>query len=173
MSLTQTIGSFRWHVQWPTPIPQVAGRIAPFRTINAYGLFAVMTTSRPEIIVEGSNDGQTWLPYAFPWKPGDVMRRPGFVAPHMPRLDWQMWFAALGSAQYQPWFRHFLERLLQGTPAVVDLLVHNPFPHTPPRYIRAVVYTYHFTDRATQRTTGAWWRRERQGLYMPVLSLRR
>ena len=173
MSLIQTIGSFRWHVQWPTPIPQVASWIAPFRTVNSYGLFAVMTTARPEIIVEGSNDGQTWLPYAFPWKPGDVMRRPGFVAPHMPRLDWQMWFAALGSAQYQPWFRHFLERLLQGTPAVVGLLAHNPFPHTPPRYIRAVVYTYHFTDRATQRTTGAWWRRERQGLYMPVLSLRR
>src|SRR5262245_18164384 len=172
-SLIQTIGSFRWHIQWPTPIPQVMNWVAPFRTVNSYGLFAVMTTSRPEIIVEGSNDGQTWLPYAFSWKPGNVMRRPGFVAPHMPRLDWQMWFAALGSAQYQPWFQHFVERLLQGTPAVVGLLTHNPFPHTPPRYIRAVVYTYHFTDRATQRTTGAWWRRERQGLYMPVMSLRR
>jgi lipase maturation factor 1 len=173
MSLIQTMGSFRWHIQWPRPIPQVASWIAPFRTVNSYGLFAVMTTSRPEIIVEGSNDGQTWLPYAFPWKPGDVMRRPGFVAPYMPRLDWQMWFVALGSAQYQPWFRHFVERLLQGTPAVVGLLAHNPFPHTPPRYIRAVVYTYHFTDRATRQTTGAWWRRERQGLYMPVMSLRR
>jgi len=84
-----------------------------------------------------------------------------------------MWFAALGNAQYQPWFRYFVERLLQGTPAVVGLLAHNPFPNTPPRYIRAVVYTYHFTDRATQQTTGAWWRRERQGLYMPVMSLRR
>jgi hypothetical protein len=173
MSLVQTLGSFRWHIQWPAPIPQVASWIAPFRTVNPYGLFAVMTTSRPEIIVEGSNDGQTWLPYAFPWKPGDVMQRPGFVAPHMPRLDWQMWFAALGNAQYHPWFRQFLERLLQGTPAVLDLLAHNPFPHTPPRYIRAVVYTYHFTDRATKQSTGAWWQRERQGLYMPVLSLRR
>jgi lipase maturation factor 1 len=173
MSLIQTIGSFRWQIQWPTPIPQVASWMAPFRTVNPYGLFAVMTTSRPEIIVEGSNDGQTWLPYAFSWKPGDVMRRPGFVAPHMPRLDWQMWFAALGNAQYHPWFRHFLERLLQGTPAVVGLLAHNPFPNAPPRYIRAVVYTYHFTDRATQQSTGAWWRRERQGLYLPVVSLRR
>jgi hypothetical protein len=173
IGLTQTIDSFRWPIHWPTPIPQVANWIAPFRTVNSYGLFAVMTTSRPEIIVEGSNDGQTWLPYAFPWKPGDVMRPPGFVAPHMPRLDWQMWFAALGSAEYQPWFRHFVERLLQGTPAVVGLLAHNPFPHTPPRYIRAVVYTYHFTDRATRQTTGAWWRHERQGLYMPVMSLRR
>jgi hypothetical protein len=173
VSVIQTMGSFRWHIQWPMPISQVASWIAPFRTVNAYGLFAVMTTSRPEIIVEGSNDGQTWLPYAFPWKPGDVMQRPGFVAPYMPRLDWQMWFAALGSAQSNPWFHYFLERLLQGTPAVLRLLAHNPFPHTPPRYIRAVVYTYHFTDIATQQATGAWWRRERQGLYMPVMSLRR
>src|SRR5262249_12429609 len=73
MSLIQTMGSLRWHIQWPRPIPQVVSWIAPFRTVNSYGLFAVMTTSRPEIIVEGSNDGQTWLPYAFPWKPGDVM----------------------------------------------------------------------------------------------------
>jgi hypothetical protein len=172
LSLTQTIESFRWHVPWPTPIPQVAHWLAPFRTVNHYGLFAIMTTSRPEIIVEGSNDGQTWLPYAFPWKPGDVWQRPRFVAPYMPRLDWQMWFAALGNTQRHPWFQHFLERLLQGTPAVVGLLAHNPFPDTPPRYIRAVVYTYHFTDMTTRRATGAWWRRERQGLYMPVLSLR-
>jgi hypothetical protein len=173
LSLAQTIDSFRWRVPWPTPIPQVARWLAPFRTVNHYGLFAIMTTSRPEIIVEGSNDGQTWLPYAFRWKPDNVMQRPRFVAPYMPRLDWQMWFAALGNAQHNPWLRHFLERLLQGTPAVVGLLAHNPFPDTPPRYIRAVVYTYHFTDMATRRATGAWWRRERRGLYMPVLSLHR
>jgi hypothetical protein len=173
LSLTQTIDSFRWRVAWPSPIPQVAYWLAPFRTVNHYGLFAVMTTSRPEIIVEGSNDGQTWLPYPFLWKPGDVMQRPGFVAPYMPRLDWQMWFAALGKAQNNPWVRRLLERLLQGTPAVVSLFAQNPFPDTPPRYIRAVVYTYHFTDMATQHATGAWWRRELQGLYMPVLSLRR
>ena len=173
LSLTHTIDSFRWRFPWPTPISQVWRWVAPWRTVNRYGLFAVMTTSRPEIIIEGSRDGQVWLPYAFPWKPGDVLQRPRFVAPYMPRLDWQMWFAALGNAQHHPWLRHFLERLLQGTPAVVGLLAHNPFPDTPPRYIRAVVYTYHFTDPATRRATGAWWRRERQRLYMPVLSLRR
>lgn len=173
VSLTQTTERFRWHVQWPTPIPQVAGWLAPWRTVNRYGLFAVMTTSRPEIIIEGSNDGQTWVPYEFPWKPGDVLQRPRFVAPYMPRLDWQMWFAALGNAPHHLWLRHVLERLLQGTPAVVGLLAHNPFPDTPPRYIRALVYRYHFTDLATRRTTGAWWQRERQGLYMPVMSLHR
>jgi len=84
-----------------------------------------------------------------------------------------MWFAALGKAQNNPWVRRLLERLLQGTPAVVGLFAQNPFPDTPPRYIRAVVYTYHFTDMATRHATGAWWRRELQGLYMPVLSLHR
>ncbi|MBM3226739.1 MAG: lipase maturation factor family protein, partial [Candidatus Tectomicrobia bacterium] len=130
-------------------------------------------TSRPEIILEGSNDMQTWVPYAFAWKPGDVYHRPRFVAPYMPRLDWQMWFAALGSAPQHPWLRQLMEGLLQGKPTVAGLLAHNPFPDTPPRYLRAMVYRYDFTDVATRRATGAWWRRERQGLYMPVMSLRR
>ena len=69
--------------------------MSPFRTFNDYGLFRDMTNSRPEIIIEGSNDGENWLPYEFKWKPGDVNRRPGLVAPFQPRLDWQMWFAAL------------------------------------------------------------------------------
>ena len=71
-------------------------RLEPFRMINGYGLFRVMTKDRREIIIEGSADGIDWLPYEFKWKPGDVMRAPGWCAPHQPRLDWQMWFAALG-----------------------------------------------------------------------------
>ena len=130
----------------------------------------VMTTSRPEILVEGSDDGQNWRAYEFRWKPGDVMRRPRFVAPHQPRLDWQMWFAALSSCEANPWLVNFLARLLEGSPPVLDLLAKNPFPDHPPRYIRAVLYDYHFTDAATRRATGAWWRREEKGLYCPVLS---
>ena len=90
--------------------------------LNSYGLFAVMTTDRREIIVEGSNDGMNWLPYEFKYKPGDVNRRPAFVAPHQPRLDWQMWFAALGDYRQNPWFVNFCERLLQGSPEVLALL---------------------------------------------------
>jgi len=133
----------------------------------------VMTTSRPEIVVEGSNDGEHWLAYEFKWKPGDVGRRPGFVAPHQPRLDWQMWFAALGTYAENRWFVQFLTRLLEGSRPVLGLLAHNPFPAGPPRYVRAVVYDYHFTDLATRRSEGAWWRREFRGPYCPVVSLER
>jgi predicted DCC family thiol-disulfide oxidoreductase YuxK len=142
----------------------------PFRSVNRYGLFAVMTTRRPEIVVEGSDDGRTWKPYEFRWKPGDLHRAPAFVAPHQPRLDWQMWFAALGTCQENPWFVAFLVRLMDGEPSVLRLLRTNPFPSAPPRFVRASLYDYHFTDRETKRSTGAWWRREPLGLYCPVLS---
>ncbi len=144
-----------------------------FGSINNYGLFRSMTTRRPEIIVEGSNDRRTWRPYEFRWKPGDRRRRPGFVAPHQPRLDWQMWFAALGDYR-QPrnrWFISFMHRLLEGTPEVLALLETNPFPDGPPRYVRAVLYDYHFSDWETRLATGTWWTSRRIRLYAPELSL--
>jgi predicted DCC family thiol-disulfide oxidoreductase YuxK len=155
-------------------LPRAAVRfvelISPLESVNRYGLFAVMTKRRPEIIVEGSADGRTWLPYEFRWKPGDVLRRPRFVAPHQPRLDWQMWFAALETCGENRWLVNFLERLLQGEPTVLRLLATNPFPAGPPRYIRTLVYDYRFTDRPTRRQTGAWWTRQLQGPYCPVIS---
>ena len=147
--------------------------IRPFRSVNTYGLFADMTESRPEIIVEGSNDRITWETYQFRWKPGDLKAAPKWVAPHQPRLDWQMWFAALrGSYRNTPWFAHFIEALLQGKPEVLQLLAENPFPEEPPRYVRAVLYDYRFTDIATKRSEGTWWSRELEGLYCPIVSLR-
>jgi hypothetical protein len=172
ISLIQLSMMFRIPAPWPKPVIAVYSWLAPFRSFNSYGLFAVMTTSRPEIIVEGSNDGVTWQEYEFKYKPGDLKRRPKFVEPHQPRLDWQMWFAALGSYQQNPWLVNFCGRLLEGSPAVLRLLKSNPFPDAPPRYVRAVVYDYHFTDLATRRDTGAWWRRERKGDYLPIMSLR-
>jgi lipase maturation factor 1 len=167
--------SFREPIAWPSPMVELYRTLAPLRSFNGYGLFAVMTTARPEIIIEGSNDGQEWLPYEFKYKPGDTTRRPAFVAPHQPRLDWQMWFEALNVMQphYEPnsWFMNFCARLLQGQPEVLALLKTNPFPNAPPHYLRATVYDYHFTDFATRRQTGAWWRRESIGPYCQVLSL--
>ncbi|HEY3173248.1 MAG TPA: lipase maturation factor family protein [Thermoanaerobaculia bacterium] len=157
-----------------TGVPNAAVRLvswlSPLRSVNRYGLFAVMTTRRPEIIVEGSDDGRAWRPYEFRWKPGAVDRPPRFVAPHQPRLDWQMWFAALESCEENPWLVNFLGRLLQGEPAVLRLLATNPFPAGPPRYVRTLVYDYRFTDWPTRRRTGAWWRRELQGPYCPIVS---
>ena len=147
-------------------------QLAPLRMVNSYGLFAVMTTTRNEIIVEGSDDGMNWLPYEFKYKPGDVNQRPRFVAPFQPRLDWQMWFAALGNYQQNPWFENFCERLLQGSPEVLAFLQKNPFPEKPPRFIRAEFYDYHFTNFAEHRATGAWWKREFAGEYLPPVSIR-
>ena len=155
----------------PEPIGVVMDLLEPFRLVNRYGLFAIMTTTRPEIIVEGSDDGQTWQAYEFRYKAGDVARPPLWVAPLQPRLDWQMWFAALGTYQQNPWFINFLRRLLQGSPDVLQLLDKNPFPDHLPRYIRATLYDYRFTDPATLSSTCAWWRREPIGWYVPPLEL--
>jgi len=146
--------------------------VSPFQIINSYGLFAVMTTARPEIVIEGSNDGLTWLAYEFKYKPGELGRRPAWVAPHQPRLDWQMWFAALGDYQSDPWIVRFMARLLQGSPEVLGLLGHNPFPGGAPRYVRAQLYQYCFTTPAERKSTGAWWSRELKGVYVPAVSLR-
>jgi lipase maturation factor 1 len=172
VSGSEMLSSFRHRNAVPGFASQLVEWQAPFQIVNSYGLFAVMTTSREEIVVEGSNDGQNWQAYEFEYKPGDPAHSPLWVAPHQPRLDWQMWFAALGNYQESPWFSNFMIRLMQGSPEVTALLKTNPFPNKPPLYVRAVAYDYQFTDFNTRRTTGEWWRRERIGLYFPEVSLR-
>jgi len=154
------------------PVAALNQWLAPARSFNSYGLFAVMTTQRPEIILEGSNDGINWLPYEFKHKPGNPNGRPAFVAPHQPRLDWQMWFAALGNWRQNPWVLALATRLLRGSTEVLALLENNPFPDKPPRFIRATLYDYRFTDFAGRRQTGAWWRRKPTGEYLRPISLR-
>jgi hypothetical protein len=144
--------------------------VAPLESVNSYGLFRVMTTQRPEIVVQGSDDGVVWKDYGFRYKPGDVGRRPSFVEPHQPRLDWQMWFAALGDFRSTPWFQEFMIRLLDGSPEVLGLLARNPFPTHPPRYVRAELFDYRFSTPAERKATGAWWVRTAAGSYSPVLS---
>jgi lipase maturation factor 1 len=163
--------AFKPEATWPRPIAMLGGYLESFRVVSGYGLFRVMTKTRPEIIVEGSADGTEWLPYEFRWKPGPLNRAPGWVAPHQPRLDWQMWFAALGTYRQNPWFVRLLERLLRGTPEVTALLEKNPFPQNPPRYVRARLYQYRFTTSAESRATGDWWKREEAGEYLPAISL--
>ena len=172
VSLTQMMGMLGLMRSWPAPVVMLYDWVSPFRSVNGYGLFAVMTTSRREIIIEGSNDGRTWLAYEFKYKPGDPRRKPRFVAPHQPRLDWQMWFAALGTYRENPWLVNFCFRLLQGVPEVLAFLERDPFPNAPPRYIRAVVYEYHFSNLKERRAQGIWWRREFKGEYLPPVSLR-
>jgi hypothetical protein len=172
VSFVVLTGSARLDLPGSAIVERMAGFIAPFRSVNRYGLFSVMTTTRPEIIVEGSNDGTTWLPYEFKYKAGDLGRPPAWVAPHQPRLDWQMWFAALGQFDQEPWFRNFCGRLLQGSPSVLELLASDPFQGSPPKFVRSELFRYHFSDAATRRREHTWWTRERLGPYSPVLSFK-
>jgi predicted DCC family thiol-disulfide oxidoreductase YuxK/uncharacterized membrane protein YphA (DoxX/SURF4 family) len=158
----------RWQIWFPEWAQSLYDKSQSFRSANGYGLFRVMTTHRYEIIIEGSDDGQHWKIYEFTYKPGDVNRRPEFVTPHMPRLDWQMWFAAL-DARPPNWFVAFLEKLLRGSPQVSGLLRTNPFPDHPPRYVHALLYDYHFADDPKGK---AWWKRTLLGEYFPTASLR-
>jgi predicted DCC family thiol-disulfide oxidoreductase YuxK len=153
------------------PINLLSRVVSPFYVANHYGLFAVMTTSRPEIIVEGSQDGVEWKAYEFRYKPGDVMQRPRMTTPHMPRLDWQMWFAALGDVRQNRWFLVLCWRLLDGDPDVRHAFAVDPFGATPPKYIRANVYMYTFTTSDERQRTHAWWKRELRGPYVRTLML--
>src|SRR5205823_571897 len=137
--------------------------VGPFESINGYGAFAVMTKTRPEILLDGSADGVTWKPYEFKWKPGAVDRRPEFIAPLQPRIDWQMWFAALGSCDDNPWFVSLLKALLENRPEVTRELAINPFPDSAPKYLRSRIWQYRFSDWSEKRETGAWWQRTEQG----------
>src|SRR5713101_4841084 len=163
--------AFKPDAPWPRPLAAVYGRLEAFRIVNGYGLFRVMTKDRGEIVIEGSADGIDWLPYEFKWKPGDVNRAPGWCAPHQPRLDWQMWFAALGSYRQNPWFVQLVTSLLHGKPQVAALFERNPFPQNPPSYVRAALYRYRFTTAEEHRETGAWWKRQELGEYLPSVSL--
>ena len=145
-------------------------QLEALRIVSGYGLFRVMTKDRCEIVIEGSTDGINWVPYEFKWKPGDVKRAPGWCAPHQPRLDWQMWFAALGSPEQNQWLVGLIVRLLEGSRDVSGLLAHNPFPDKPPHYIRAMFYRYRFTNSEERRQTGAWWKRQELREYLPTIS---
>jgi len=155
----------------PPPLSEAVDLAGRYGIVGRYGLFAVMTTSRPEIQLEGTRDGEHWQPYVFRWKPGPLDRRPGFTGPHMPRLDWQMWFAALGPPRRAPWIYAFVRHLLRGTPAVTSLLAHDPFAGAPPRAVRARLFQYRFATPEARRREGAWWRREPAGTWLPPLSL--
>lgn len=172
LSLIPLASSFRRPMPWLEPLAVVYHHVAPFRTINGYGLFAVMTTERREIIVQGSEDGLNWKTYDFRYKPGDPHRAPRWVAPGMPRLDWQMWFAALGNAEQSPWFSHFLTGLLRGSPPVLDLLEENPFPGGRPRYVRALSDRYTFTSAQERDRTREWWRTEPVAIFYEPASLK-
>jgi len=163
-----------WQTLARTDLPVLGAlthAVSPLMIVNPYGLFAVMTITRPEIVIEGSADGQVWREYVFRYKPGPLSRPALWNIPHQPRLDWQMWFAALGSVRENPWIVSLMWHLLAGSPPVLELLDSNPFANGPPNYVRAQLYDYRFADRRTHILTGQWWVRRPEGLYFPEVSL--
>jgi hypothetical protein len=149
----------RWAVQW--------------HLVNNYHVFPVVTTRRPELVVEGSRDGIFWKAYGFRFKAGDPARITSVIIPHQPRLDWQMWFAALAPPHTRTafWITDFRQRLLEGSPDVLALLSHNPFPDRPPEYIRVRIEDYRFTTPEEREASGNWWVIKPLGLYLPPAAL--
>ncbi len=168
LSLTQIAAMFR--IGLARPFRTVLRATAPFELVNSYGLFAVMTTDRPEIVLQGSNDQTDWRDYSFPYKPGELHRGLPLIAPYQPRLDWQMWFAALGSYSENAWVGNLMYCILVGDPVVLKLLDTPPF-QKPPRYLRAITYDYTFTTPAERRRTGAVWKRSPRGIWFGPVSL--
>jgi hypothetical protein len=151
----------------PQSSASVLDAFAPFYLVNSYGLFAVMTTSRPEISLQGSNDGITWQTYRFRY----MNQEPRWIAPYMPRLDWQMWFVPLDPDGADGWLSNLTTRLLQGSPDVIGLFDGNPFPKLPPRYIRAMISNYRFTSMNEHGRTGQEWRHDEGAVFLgPVTS---
>jgi hypothetical protein len=144
----------------------------PARAVNRYGLFAVMTTQRDELVIEGSLDGEHWRAYGFPFKPGNVALAPPIATPHQPRLDWQMWFAALTTLERSPWMYGFANALLRAEPSVLALL-EDPFAGEAPTFVRVVRYRYRFTTPEQRAINGDWWSRERIGPWSPAMRLRK
>jgi hypothetical protein len=147
-----------------------------FHLINTYGAFGTIGRTRREVVIEGTdelrlNDQTVWKEYEFKGKPGAVRRVPPQWAPYHLRLDWLMWFAAISPHYAYPWLRPFLVRLLQNDPATLRLLRHNPFPDSPPRYVRALLYRYRFTTGTELRRDHAWWHRTLEGSYLQPIDL--
>ncbi|MGB0592322.1 MAG: lipase maturation factor family protein [Myxococcota bacterium] len=154
-------------------IEVVAKTARSLNICGTYGAFANMTEDRPEILIEGSVDGVTWRPYPLRYKTLELDRPHGFAGPHMPRLDWQLWFAALRQeCRRTRWYLPFMTRLLEGRAEVLALFADDPFPDGPPTYLRSTLWSYTFTTERERGMTGDVWKRTPRGTYCPTLTLR-
>jgi hypothetical protein len=144
----------------------------PLHLVNTYGAFGAVTRERLEIVIKGTdadlpNESADWREYEFKGKPGAVNRRPCIVSPYHWKLDWQMWFAAMSPPELHPWIFGVVEKLLENDRKFLRLFAHNPFPNSPPKYIRADWHRYNFTKPGAP----AWWTRTYVGTYLPPITL--
>lgn len=157
----------------------------PFHLAGTYGAFGSITKTRYEVVVESTADPTLgpetkWEEYEFIGKPGDVKLRPPQIAPYHLRLDWLMWFQPFRAQVteqgvavygYDPWFVHFIGKLLQNDKGTLSLMRKSPFTGSPPTFVRALFYRYRFTTPDEHKSTGAWWHRDLVGMYFPPVSL--
>lgn len=141
--------------------------------MNTYGAFGSVGRERLNIVFEGTdardpNAQVGWREYPYRGLPVALNKRPSQIAPYQPRLDWQMWFAAMGTPEQYPWTLHLIWKLLHNDPGTLALFASNPFPSSPPRYVRAVLYRYQFAPPGNAQHL--WWHREKLGLWLPALS---
>jgi hypothetical protein len=134
-----------------------------YRLINTYHLFAAITAERIEPQFETRADGATtWIAHDLWHKAGDPARAPDFVAPHQPRVDFQLWFYGLDYRHREPSYVVTLVDRLCEDPGAVAPLFRAPLPARPDA-VRISYWRYHFTRPPEARATGAWWRRESVG----------
>jgi hypothetical protein len=147
----------------------------PLDLVNTYGAFGSVGRERLTVVFEGTDavvpdDSARWRPYLYRAQPVAVDKRPVQIAPYQPRLDWQMWFAAMGEPSEYPWTINLIWKLLHNDSETLSLFGDNPFPKKPPRYIRAVLYRYAFAPPGNAMKI--WWNRQELGLWLPPLSAR-
>ncbi|MCC8426505.1 lipase maturation factor family protein [Mucilaginibacter sp. UR6-11] len=145
----------------------------PLDLVNTYGAFGSVGQERYNVIFEGTVDDTTgnkarWQPYIYKGLPVLLNKRPPQIAPYQLRLDWQMWFAAMSTAQQYPWTYNLAWKLLHNDADATSLFAVNPFPDKPPRFIRATLYRYKFARPGNPQ--GLVWTREEIGEWLPVLS---
>uniref|UniRef100_A0A158Q8Z8 Lipase maturation factor n=1 Tax=Elaeophora elaphi TaxID=1147741 RepID=A0A158Q8Z8_9BILA len=166
--------SNRAQVQIPTVVKHMHHYSESYELTHSYGLFRRMTGlhGRPEVILEGSYElNGSWIMFDFYSKPGKLNERPRFVLPHQPRLDWQMWFAALGTYHNNAFFLSLAYHLLRNNSEVTYLMKKYPFEEKLPNFIRADLYLYHYTKiNLMDEWPKDYWRRDFQQKYMPSIT---
>ena len=109
-----------------------------------------------------------WKEYEFKAKPGNPYRSLPIIAPYQPRVDWQIWFAAMESPQQNPWLIHMIWKLLDNDKDTLSLIANNPFRDKPPKYIRVEFYRYQFAEIGNKE--GKVWNRNYIVEWLPPLS---
>ncbi|MET0091390.1 MAG: lipase maturation factor family protein [Candidatus Thiodiazotropha sp.] len=158
VSLLHTASRIGW-ATLPEAVQSGVDQVRRFGLGQGFHIFPTMQTERQELIIQGSEDGEHWSTYEFRYKPDDPAQPPVFNIPHQPRLDWMLWFVPTQQPLQMAWFDRFMQRLHEGAPSVLKLLKSNPFPHSPPRFLRVLAYRYQFTTAETHAESGLWWER--------------